>query len=131
MISACEQRATSLFNPIFFRLIDVVSAHGLDLEEARAIVVLPTAMICHASSSVPPTGPDSNSNPPSRKNSVTGQAPRTITCDASRRHKRQIIYASQRNDAYASKPGRYCPHASTDYPRLKLGKTLIDVLKKS
>jgi hypothetical protein len=43
--------------PNFFRLIDVVSAHGLDLEEARAIVVLPTAMIWHASSSVPPTGP--------------------------------------------------------------------------
>ena len=74
-----RQRATSLFNPISFRLIDVVPAHGLDLEEARAIVVLPTAMICHASSSVPPTGRDSN--PPWRENSVTGQAPRTITCD--------------------------------------------------
>jgi hypothetical protein len=61
----------------------------------------------------------------------SGPGPSTITCDASWRHKRQIIYASQRNDAYASKPGRYCPHASTDYPRLKLGKTLIDVLKKS
>ena len=81
----------------FSLLIDVVPAHGLDLEEARSIVVLPTAMICHASSSVPPTGPDSN--PPWRKNSLTGQAPRTITCDASWRHKRQIIYASQRNDA--------------------------------
>jgi hypothetical protein len=43
--------------PNFFRLIDVVSAHGLDLEGARAILVLPTAMIWHASSSVPPTGP--------------------------------------------------------------------------
>ena len=90
--------------PIFFRLIDVVPAHGLDLEEARAIVVLPTAMICHASSSVPPTGPDSK--PPWRKNSVTGQAPRTTTCDASWRHKRQIIYASPHNDAIVRHPNQ-------------------------
>jgi hypothetical protein len=101
--------------PIFFRLIDVVPAHGLDLEEARAIVVLPTAMICHASSSVPPTGPDSK--PPWRKNTVTGQAPRTITCDASWRHKRHLRLAAQRRHRTTSKPGRYCPHASTDYPR--------------
>ena len=73
-------------------------------------------VICHASSSVPPTGRDSN--PPWRENSVTGQAPRTIRCDASRRRKQQIIYARPRSDAIVRHPKQLdTAHMSMDYPR--------------
>ena len=35
---------------------------------------------------------------------MTGQAPRTITCDASWRRKQQIIYARPRSDAIVRHP---------------------------
>ena len=35
---------------------------------------------------------------------MTGQAPRTITCDASRHGKQQIIYARPRSDAIVRHP---------------------------
>jgi hypothetical protein len=97
--------------PNFFRLIDVVSAHGLDLEGARAILVLPTAH---------------------RPSLRQGRHPRTITYDASWCHKRQIIYARPRSDAIVRHPKQvdtaHMPQRLS--ARLKLGKTPIDVLKK-
>ena len=64
---------------------------------------------------------------------MTGQAPRTIRCDASWRRKQQIIYARPRSDAIVRRPKQLdTAHMLNGLSaRLKLGKTPIDVLKKS
>ena len=62
---------------------------------------------------------------------MTGQAPRTIRCDASLRRKQQIIYARPRSDAIVRHPKQLdAQHVNGLSARLKLGKTPIDVLKK-